>query len=191
MNIKQFFSKWSRTIHRWVGLYFALVISIYLTEMFILPSMFSAGLPIVDGKPPAQTIKGAETLLSLEQAQQAFWNQNPAGIHSPNEIDKITFLPASNIYQFEDTDQLFEWYIDARDGKILKYGFNVTDFLEYRGLLGWLSPLIHNVVEMSFLFFMTTLAITGVYLFIYPFLLKKPSGSLASVETPTIQKTES
>ncbi|MHC5830351.1 MAG: hypothetical protein ACYT04_84040, partial [Nostoc sp.] len=76
------------------------------------------------------------------------------------------------MYRFENQKNLFEWYIDAHSGKLLKYGFNSVDFLEYRGLLGWFVPLIHNLIEMSFLFLMATLAVSGVYLFIYPFLAK-------------------
>ncbi|WP_223280177.1 PepSY domain-containing protein [Nostoc sp. PA-18-2419] len=176
MRIKQFLSRWSRTIHRWVGLYFAVVIGIYVIEIIALPPAFSSGLPTIDGKAPTQTItKNTKSLLSLEQASQAFISQHPKGINTLEDIDEITYLPSLGIYRFENQKRLFEWYLDAQNGKLLKYGFNATDFLEYRGLLGWFAPWIHNLIEMSFLFFMSTLAVSGVYLFIYPFLVKKNS----------------
>lgn len=56
MKIKQFLSKWSRTIHRWVGLYMAVVVTIYFVETITLPPTFSAGLPSVDGIPPAHAV---------------------------------------------------------------------------------------------------------------------------------------
>lgn len=63
--------------------------------------------------------------------------------------------------------------MDARTGEVLKYGFNTNMFLEEKGLLGWLSPLIHDLIELPFLVVLLTLAASGVYLFISPFLGKK------------------
>ncbi|QDL11970.1 hypothetical protein DP113_32455 [Brasilonema octagenarum UFV-E1] len=185
MKIKQFLSRWSRTIHRWVGLYFAVVIAIYLIEIIALPSAFSSGLPTVDGKPPTQTVaENTRSLLSLEQATHALISLQPEGINTLEDIDEIAYLPTLGVYRFENKKRLFEWYLDAHNGKLLKYGFNATDFLEYRGLLGWFAPWIHNLIEMSFLFFMSTLAVSGVYLFIYPFLVKKNSEMKSSVVVP-------
>ncbi|CAN1212583.1 PepSY-associated TM helix domain protein [Tumidithrix helvetica PCC 7403] len=176
MKFKQFFSRWSRTIHRWVGLYFALVIAIYLIEIIALPPIFSFGLPIVDGKPPTQlSLANTLPLLSLEQASQIFIDLHLEGVDTIKDIDEIAYVPSLGVYRLENQKKLFEGYIDARSGKLLKYGFNSVDFLENRGLLGWISPFIHDSIEMSFLFFMATLAVSGVYLFIYPFLSKKTS----------------
>lgn len=183
MKIKQFFSKWSRTIHRWVGLYFAVVIGIYLIEIIALPSAFSSGLPTVDGKPPTQTVaENTRSLLSLEQASQAFISLHPQGINTLEDIDEIAYIPTLGVYRFENQKRLFEWYIDAHNGKLVKYGFNSIDFLEHRGLLGWFAPWIHDLIEMSFLFFMSTLAVSGVYLFIYPFLVRKNSEINSSLK---------
>ena len=88
MKIKQFFSKWSRTIHRWVGLYFAVVIGIYLIEIIALPSVFSSGLPTVDGKPPTQTVpENTRSLLSLEQPTQALISLHPDGINTQEALN--------------------------------------------------------------------------------------------------------
>ncbi|MEG4947916.1 PepSY domain-containing protein [Microcoleus sp. F8-D3] len=122
-------------------------------------------------------------LLSLEQALQASIALHPEGINDLDDIDEIAYVPSLGIYRFDNQKCLFEWYIDARSGKLLKYGFNSTDFLEYRGLLGWFAPWIHDLIEMSFLFFMSTLAVSGVYLFIYPFLPKKNSEQSSTAVT--------
>ena len=112
MKIKQFLSRWSRTIHRWVGLYFAVVIAIYLIEIIALPSVFSSGLPTVDGKPPTQTVaKNTKSLLSLEQASQAFISLHPEGINRLEDIDEIAYLPTLGVYRFENQKRLFEWYM--------------------------------------------------------------------------------
>mgnify|MGYP001800671724 CR=1 FL=1 len=193
MKAKQFFSKWSREIHRWVGLYFALVTLIYITEMLALPSVFSHGLPVVDGKPPVVEVqKSNDTkLLSQEVAKEKFIQQQPPGLDSEDEIDEITYLTTAKIYRFSNSEKLFEWYVDAGTGEIIKYGFNVTDFLEFKGLLGWLYPWIHNTIEFSFLFFMATLGITGVYLFVYPFLIKLRSDKVTSTDNSSVQEVVS
>ncbi|MEM7714720.1 MAG: hypothetical protein AAF349_14285 [Cyanobacteria bacterium P01_A01_bin.68] len=190
MKVKQFFSKWSREIHRWVGLYFALVTLIYITEMVALPSVFSNGLPVVDGKPPVVEVQESNDtkLLSQEVAKEQFIQQQPPGLNSEDEIDEITYFTANKIYRFANSEKLFEWYVDASSGEIIKYGFNVTDFLEFKGLLGWLYPWIHNTIEVSFLFFMATLGVTGVYLFIYPFLNKLRSEKVNSAENSSVQE---
>lgn len=174
MNVKQFLSKWSRTIHRWVGLYMAIIVTIYFVETLVLPPAFGAGLPSIDGKPPTQYVaENTRPILSIEQVNQAFISQHPVGIDSFHEVDAITYLPAAKIYRFENQKRFFEWYIDARNGEILKYGFNTAMFLEEKGVLGWLSPWVHDLIELPFLAILLILASSGVYLFISPFLPKK------------------
>ncbi|WP_375479807.1 PepSY domain-containing protein [uncultured Nostoc sp.] len=160
-----------------------MVIAIYLIEIIAFPSAFSSGLPTVDGKPLTQTVvKNTKSLLSLEQASQAFISLHPEGINTLEDINEIVYLRTLGVYRFENQKRLFEWYIDAHNGKLVKYGFNSTDFLEYRGFLGWFAPWIHDLIEMSFLFFMSTLAVSGVYLFIYPFLRRKNSKINSSLK---------
>jgi hypothetical protein len=172
MKLKPLFSKWSRKIHRWIGLYFALVVLIYTIEAFTLPSVFSAGLPIVDGFPPVSVVKNQDRLLSIEQATQVFARQHPQGV-SLNEIDEIAYLPKAGVYRFGNTERFFEWYIDASSGELLKYGFKADLFLEEHNLLGWWQPWIHKFIEFPMLLLLVTLAISGVYLFAVPFMSKK------------------
>jgi len=174
MNVKQFLSKWSRTIHRWVGLYMAIIVTIYFVETLALPPIFSAGLPSINGRAPTHSVaEDTRPLLSIEQVSQAFIAQHPEGINSLNEVDAITFLPTVKTYRFENQKRFFEWYVDAYSGEVLKYGFNTNMFLEEKGVLGWLNPLVHNLIELPFLAILLTLASSGVYLFISPFLPKK------------------
>jgi hypothetical protein len=176
MKVKLFFSRWSRTIHRWVGLYFALIVLVYVSESLLLPALFSEGLPTVDGTPPLHgKLTNNQNRLSLEQATQAFLDQKPQGITTLDELDAIGYLPNAGLYRFENSDRYFEWYTDAQTGKLLKYGFKTDLFLEDKGIFGWLNPTVHKVIEFPMLLFLVSLAISGVYLFLSPFLLKKDS----------------
>jgi hypothetical protein len=172
MKLKSFFSKWSRTIHRWIGLYFAVIVLLYLAEFFILPIAYSDGLPTVDGAPPIhKTVEGAS--LSFDQALQMFGNQTPQGVRLVDDIDAISYLPHAGLYQFEDRDRYFEWYLDAQTGELLKYGFKADLFLEDKGILGWLNPTIHTIIEFPMLLLLVSLAISGIYLFAMPFLARR------------------
>lgn len=172
MKFQYFLSKWSRKIHRWVGLYFAVIVLLYLSEFLILPMVYSEGLPTIDGTPPPHE-KINNHLLSLEQSTQQFIEQHPSSINTIEEINAISYLPNSGLYRFEDSDRYFEWYIDAQTGKLLKYGFKTDLFLEEKGILGWLNPLLHNILEFPMLLLLVSLAISGIYLFLNPFLTKK------------------
>lgn len=78
MKLKLFFSKWSCMIHRWIGLYFAVIVLLYLAEFFILPVVYSKGLPTVDGTPPIHTmVEGAS--LSLDQALRRLFSKRHWG----------------------------------------------------------------------------------------------------------------
>ena len=174
MKFKQFLSKSSRTIHRWVGLYFATTVMIYMIEALTLPVIFSSNLPTIDGNPPLPVIsENASISLSLEEAKKLFFKQNPIGISSPSDIDEMTYLPASSVYRFENTKRFFEWYTDGHTGKIIKYGFKVNMFLEEKSLFGWFRPWIHDLLELPMLLLILILSVSGVYLFMVPFLNKK------------------
>jgi hypothetical protein len=184
MKIKPFFARWSRTIHRWIGLYFAVIVLLYFSEFFILPAVYSDGLPTVDGTPPIHEAVG-HNRLSLEQASQALIQQNPPGVDSMDEIEAISYLPKEGLYRFENRDRYFEWYIDAQTGELLKYGFKTDVFLEDKGILGWLSPTLHTVIEFPMLLLLVSLAISGVYLFAMPFLMRRDDSSLELHPLPT------
>lgn len=90
-----------------------------------------------------------------------------------DDIDAISYLPHSGLYQFEDRDLYFEWYLDAQTGELLKYGFKTDLFLEDKGILGWLNPTLHTIIEFPMLLLLVLLAISGIYLFVMPFLARR------------------
>lgn len=153
-------------------MYFAVIVLLYLAEFFILPIAYSDGLPTVDGTPPIhKTTEGAS--LSFDQAFQTFINHTPEGVRSVEDIDAISYLPHVGLYQFEDRDRYFEWYVDAQTGELLKYGFKTDLFLEDKGILGWLNPTVHTIIEFPMLLLLVSLAISGIYLFAMPFLTRR------------------
>ncbi|MGD1918608.1 MAG: hypothetical protein ACFCAD_06805 [Pleurocapsa sp.] len=171
MKLKQLLTKGSRKIHRWIGLYFAVVVLIYTVEAFSLTAVFGAGLPTIDGSPPVATVEIME-LLDIAQATQTFKNLQPEGVNDWNEINEIAYLPQAGVYRFADTERYFEWYLDASSGELLKYGFKAAPFLEEKSLFGWWQPWIHNFIEFPMLLLLFSLAISGVYLFAMPFMNK-------------------
>jgi hypothetical protein len=105
-------------------------------------------------------------------------------------VDAISYLPNSGLYRLENSDRYFEWYMDAETGELLKWGFKANLFLEDKGILGWLNLTLHSVIEFPMLLLLVSLAISGIYLFINPYLLKKDWNThLTSPKVTEIEQT--
>ena len=162
--------KWSRKLHRWIGLYVVVLTVIWVIEAISLPPVFSAGLPAINSDVPAQpSTTKVNPPLSLEQAMNAFMAQHPKGIQSFDDVDEIDYFPAKAIYRFQTTKRFFEWYLTAHDGVLVKYGFNVNQFLEQQGFLAWLHPWLGNLIKLSSMLFTLILIGSGFFLFLNSF----------------------
>ncbi len=139
---------------------------IWLIEMVVLPPIFNPGLPVVDG--PPLTAQYGNAPLSLQQAMQSFMYQQPEGIASAVELDEMAYLPGNGVYRFAIKERFLEWYVEARTGKMLKYGFDSNRFLMEKGMLGWVHPVVSKVVKTPFEFLFIFLSLTGLYIVFYP-----------------------
>ena len=160
------FLRWSRKLHKWVGVYIGILTVVWLVEMTALPLMFNPGLPTVDGSPA--TTQGDRAPLSLQNALQSFMDQQPDGIASATELDEMTYLPGKGVYRFAVKGRFVEWYVEAKTGKILKYGFDSNRLFMEKGMFGWVHPVVSKVVKAPFEFLFIFLAITGLYIVFYP-----------------------
>lgn len=161
-----------RELHRWIGLYVVILTLIWVTEAIALPPLFSSGLPTIDNTLPTLEVSANTASLSLEDAMQAFLAQHSDGVRS-SEIDAITYFPTVNVYRFENQTQYFDWYINAQNGELLKYGFNASQFLEQQGFLRWLHPWIGKLIQFSSFLLTLMLVASGFWLFIKPYLAQK------------------
>jgi Fe2+ transport system protein FeoA len=159
--------KWFRKIHKWIGVYVGILTTIWLVEMIVLPPIFNPGLPVVDG-PPLTAQYTTSAPLSLQQALQSFMDQQPGGIASVAELDEMAYLPANGVYRFAVKERFLEWYVEAKTGKILKYGFDSNRFLTEKSMLAWLHPFVAKVVKAPFELLFIFLAVTGLYIVFHP-----------------------
>lgn len=158
--------RWSRKLHKWIGVYIGILTMIWLVEMIVLPPIFNPGLPVVDGPPSTPQYTSAP--LSLQQALQSFMDQQPDGIASVAELDEMAYLPGNGVYRFAVKERFLEWYVEAKTGKILKYGFDSNRFLTEKGMFGWVHPFASKVVKAPFDLLFIFLAVTGLYIIFYP-----------------------
>ena len=158
--------RWSRKLHKWIGVYIGILTAIWLVEMIMLPPIFNSGLPVVDG--PPLTAQYTSAPLSLQQALQSFMDQQPDGIASAAELDEMAYLPGNGVYRFAVKERFLEWYVEAGTGKILKYGFDSNRFLMKKGMLGWVHPFVSKVFKAPFELLFIFLAITGLYIVFHP-----------------------
>lgn len=176
--------KWCRKLHKWIGVYVSILTAIWLVEMVGLPTVFNHGLPTVGDGPPSSLQYGSVPPLSLEQALQFFMDQQPDGIDSAADLDEIAYLPANGVFRFAIKEFYLEWYVEAKTGKILKYGFDSNRFVMEKGMLGWVHPVVAKVVRVPFEFLFIFLAITGCYVVFYPRRKKKKQTGSVLDMTP-------
>ncbi len=165
--------RWARKLHKWVGLYVGILAAIWIVEMIALPPMFNRGLPTIDGTPPS--IQHDNTLpIFLQQALKIFMEQQPKGITSVSELDEIAYLPKKGVYRFAIRESCLEWYLEAKTGKILQFGFDSNRFVTEKGMLGWTHPVVARTVRaVPFDFLFIFLTLTGCWIVFYPHLKKK------------------
>ncbi len=165
--------RWSRKLHKWLGLYVAILALIWLVEMLVLPFLFSQGLPTIDKTPPAIPHDAAPPI-SLEQALNIFIEQQPKGIASITELDEMTYLPQKGVYRFAIRENFVEWYLEAQTGIILQYGFDENRCIREKGMLGWAHPVVTKAVRIiPFDFLFIFLTVTGCWIVLYPSWKKK------------------
>lgn len=158
--------RWSRGLHKWVGVYVSILTVIWLAEMVVLPFVFNPGVPVMHGTLPS-TEQHENVSLSFEQVLQAFMSRQPSGIDSVNEFDEISYLPKNGVYRFVVREKCLEWYVDAGTAEVLAYGFNANRFLMSKSMLGWVHPVVAEIIRAPFELLFVVLAVTGCYLVLY------------------------
>ncbi len=167
--IVNYLFRWSRKLHKWVGLYVGILAAIWSVEMIALPPIFNQGLPTINGAPPAGVAETAAPPIPLKQALKIFIEQQPQGITSLTELDEMTYLPQKGLYRFAITEGFLQWYLEAQSGKIVQYGFEANRFVVEKGMLGWAHPIVAKairVIPFDFLFIFLT--VTGCWIVLYP-----------------------
>ena len=158
--------KWSRRLHKWIGVYVSILTVIWLAEMVVLPVVFNPGAPVMYGAPPS-TEQQKNVSLSFEQVLQVFMSRQPSHIGSVDEFDEISYLPKNGVYRFVVREKCLEWYVDAGTAEVLAYGFNANRFLMSKSMLGWVHPVVAEIIRAPFELLFVVLAVTGCYLVLY------------------------
>ncbi|MCD6257035.1 ferrous iron transport protein A [Candidatus Aerophobetes bacterium] len=153
--------RWSRKIHKWIGIYIGFVVILWLFEMICLPKFSNPpGMPVVDGSLSNYSSLKKNPMTSKE-ALTVFINSHPKGLKDIKELSEISYFPSRNIYRFSCKRRFLEWYMDASTGKIVKYGFVSNRFLEQKGMLGWIHPLLGKIIKYPFYLLFILLSLTG------------------------------
>ncbi len=158
--------RWSRRLHKWVGVYVSILTMIWLTEMAMLPVVFNPGAPVIYGA-SLSTKQHENVSLSFEQVLQTFMSRQPSGIDSVDEFDEISYFPKNGVYRFVVRESCLEWYVGAGTGEILTYGFNANRFLMSKSMLGWVHPIVAEIIRAPFELLFVVLVITGCYMVFY------------------------
>ena len=179
--LKRKLLKWSRKLHKWVGVYISILTAIWLVEMMVLPAAINPGFPTLNQAPQA-VISSNNQPIPLEQALQSLMDQHPDGLSSTAELDEMAYLPKKGVYRFSNGESYLNWYVDSKTGKILTFGFDSNRLLE-KAMLGWTHPIIAKIVRGPFQFLFVFLGITGCYIVFYPRRKRKRKQSMTTLRS--------
>ncbi len=155
--------KWSRLLHKWLGIYITFLTLLWLAEIIILPFLYNE-------EPIAPTASMQTTArLSIHQLKDAI----DSGAYGTPEHLEFRYQPKTQHYLIVDKKNFTVLTMEAETGKILQKerDYNAL-FVEKTGL-GWINLTLASFLKILFQIFFIILAVTGLYILLFPTLKKK------------------
>lgn len=162
------FNKTNRTIHKWGSIIIALPLLVVLVTgvLLLLKKQFSFIQP--------PTIKGqsAQPTLSFEQILTVAKTVESAQISSWDDVDRLDVRPSKGMLKVRSNNDV-EIQIDSGSGEVLHVAVRRSDFIEsiHDGTFFEKNANLWLMLPVALI--SIVLLITGVILFIQPYLKKK------------------
>lgn len=142
--------RWSRSLHKWIGIYVAALTVVWLAEMLFLPVAYSVpeGLfaPWNGGEVNPMTILAHLRL--------------PPG----SVLPEITYHPGSGTYSIHYLQDCVIVVVDTRNGGVVESYVDQTALFEAKSGMGWLHPVVQTVLKAPFEAAFIILSLTGIAL---------------------------
>lgn len=168
-----FFLKWSRTLHKWIGIYVALLTLVWIGELLLFPALYSVDpVEVV----PTQLAAGAQTQvgpLSIEGLSRRV----ESGQYGRFGADvEIRYLAREKKYVVVDRNSYAVSEVSAQTGELLSRGLDSNALFAEKAGLSWVSETVGSIIKAPFEISFVILSITGVYLVVFPYLRRKPAS---------------
>ncbi len=171
------FSYLGRKLHAWVSIVIALPIVVIVVTGILL--QFRKELPFV--QPPEQRGSAAAPSIPFDRILAICQAIPEAGVHAWSDIERLDLRPARGVIKVVPTSR-HEIQIDAATGAVLQVAYRRSDWIETMHDGTWFHRLVRSWVFVPAAFGLFFLVVSGVYLFLLPFMTRRRRARLARVE---------
>lgn len=170
--------RWSRALHKWIGIYVCVLTLIWLLELVLLP-VTHAPHAALDWEPYTPTFKSTPNRSLNIPELFSMIREGKYGISPRSELTGYDPITAS--YTVRDPDSFMELRIDAESGVVLDSRLDTETMFSEKCALGWLHPLLKRILSAPFESAFVLLAVTGAHLLWGPPRKKAADHSLPSL----------
>ncbi len=157
--------RWSRFLHKWLGIYVAVLTILWLVELSVLPLIYRVDPTLDLSRQPAAS-------LSIEQV----FNAIHSGVYGVPEHLEFRYQPQNQQYLVMNKKDFSILTIDAATGRTLAKELDLQTLLSEKSGLGWVYQPLAEFLKLFFQIFFVILSVTGLYLLFYPKIRKKKSA---------------
>ncbi len=162
--MKKTLLRWSRFLHKWLGLYISVFTLIWLVELLVLPIVYKLS--------PAAGFSGQPAAgVSIEQ----IFNAVNSGRFGDPEYLEFRYQAKTQRYHIIDKREYTILTIDAVTGESIKKELDYNTLLLEKSGLGWINQKLAGLLKICFQIFFVILSVTGIYILFYPRQQKKKS----------------
>lgn len=172
--MRLFLLKWSRNLHKWLGIYVAVLTVVWVAELVLLPGMYAVqevGAERTQAIPKAGSESvGNSAGVSFEEIRQRVH----AGVYGTFSPDiEIAYVPREGKYIVRDRVSYAVSEVSAESGAQLGRHLDQSQLFADKSGLGWLNGTLSAVIKAPFEISFVILAVSGVYLIVFPWLRRK------------------
>ena len=164
---KKFSNKWSRWLHRWGSILIALPILLVIATGIVL----QLKKQVAWVQPPSQRGSAAEPTLAFDRILEIARTVPEAGITGWGDIDRLDVRPSNGMLKVRAKNR-WEIQLDAASGDILQVAYRRSDLIESLHDGSFFHDQAKLWLFLPAAIVLLGLWLTGIYLFILPYLVK-------------------
>ncbi len=175
------FNALNRKTHYWASLIVALPLGVVIVTGILL--QFKKQLAWV--QPKEHRGAGKEPTLALARVVEICHGIEQAGVRGWGDIDRIDIRPSKGLIKVT-TKQRWEIQLESQTGAVLQSAFRRSDLIESLHDGSWFHDRVKYWVFAPAAFVLLLLWLTGLYLFVKPFLARRKhqTASVPAARTP-------
>lgn len=171
--MQSFFFKWSRKLHKWLGVYAAILALVWIGELLLLPALH-----------PVTPVDVAQSQAIVEQPRQAgalsfeeLSRRVQSGLYGQFGADiEISYFPLKKRYVVLDRESFAISEIDSLTGELFSRYLDGSSLFARKSGLGWANETLGAILKAPFELSFIILSVTGLYLVLYPYLRRKDAS---------------